>query len=50
MKINPDYMAVMRAGAKVTRSQFRKEQDAGHIVFICLMAGAAIILTAVLFI
>ena len=47
MKINRDYMDVMRAGAKITRATFMKEQDKGHIIFICLMIAAVIVLIAV---
>lgn len=50
MNINPDYMAVMRTGARITRSQFKKEQEAGHIIFVCIIAGAVIVLAAVILI
>jgi len=44
MKINKDYSQLMRAGrslplAKIRAEQYRKEQEAGHVVSVCLMLG-----------
>lgn len=46
MKINPDYMAVMRTGAQITRSQFKKEQEAGIILSACLLGAVVLVVMA----
>jgi hypothetical protein len=48
MNINPDYMAVMRTGARITRTQYRKQIESGIVVFWCMFAGLSIVLTAIL--
>lgn len=48
MIINKDYMEMMRAG-KYSMTHYRKEQEAGQIVFICLFATALIVIVAALF-
>lgn len=49
MKINPDYMAVMRTGARITRDQFKKEQEAGVIVSACILGAIVTIILAIVF-
>jgi len=49
MNINHDYMAVMRTGARITRSQFKKEQEAGVIVSACFLGAIVIIVLAIIF-
>jgi len=48
MKINADYMSIMRSGARVTRSQYRKEIESGLIMSVCLAICAGLVIVAVL--
>jgi hypothetical protein len=48
MIINKDYMEMMRQG-KYSMTQHRKEQEAGQIVFICLVSASLIVIVAALF-
>jgi hypothetical protein len=48
MKINADYMSIMRSGARVTRSQYRKEIESGVVLFWCMAGAVMLVLIAVL--
>lgn len=49
MKVYPDLMKVMRAGARINRQSLRKQNDSGFIVGLCIFVGVLVLGVALAF-
>ncbi len=46
MKLNKDYMTVLREGTRIDKQMLKKENEAGIIIFVCILLALFILLFA----